>query len=240
VHPLKRVFVTSVETLNPSVIEANEVRPVSANGFYRRAGKRGLDVALSAVMLFLMSPLLLIVCALVKLTSHGPVFYRQERVGKGGRTFKIVKFRSMVVDADRRGPGLTSAGDPRVTRFGALLRRIKIDELPQLWNVFIGDMSVVGPRPELPVYVANYDSRQRAVLTVRPGITDSASIAFRWEEDLLAQRSDPEQFYKEDILPRKLALNLEYVANMSLEYDFLLIVRTVRSLFSFPSANHKS
>ena len=191
------------------------------------------------MILVVMSPLLLIVCALVKLTSSGPVFYRQERVGEGGRPFNIVKFRSMVVDADRRGPGLTSAGDPRVTRCGAVLRRLKIDELPQLWNVLKGDMSLVGPRPELPVYVANYDPQQRVVLTVRPGITDCASIAFRWEEDLLAQRSNPEQFYKEDVLPRKLALNLEYVANMSLKYDFLLMVRTVRSLFSFPSTNNK-
>jgi lipopolysaccharide/colanic/teichoic acid biosynthesis glycosyltransferase len=233
-------FVNSVEALNPSVIETNEVQPDSAHGLYRRTGKRALDAAMSAMMLVVMSPLLLIVCALVKLTSPGPVFYCQERVGEGGRPFKIVKFRSMVVDADRRGSGLTSAGDPRVTRCGAMLRRLKIDELPQLWNVLKGNMSLVGPRPELPVYVANYDPHQRVVLTVRPGITDSASIAFRWEEELLAQKSDPEQFYKEDILPRKLALNLEYVANMSLEYDFLLIARTIRSLFSFPSANHKA
>ena len=228
-----------METLNPSVIEANEVRPDSANGLYRRAGKRGLDTLVSAMMLVVMSPLLLIVCALVKLTSPGPVFYRQKRVGEGGKQFKIVKFRSMVVDADRRGPGLTSAGDSRVTRCGAVLRRLKIDELPQLWNVLKGDMSLVGPRPELPVYVADYDSRQRGVLTVRPGITDTASIAFRWEEELLAQKPNPEQFYKKDILPRKLALNLEYVANISLKNDFLLILRTVRSLFSFPSTNNK-
>src|SRR5579859_5515204 len=159
----------------------NEVRPGQAPGLYRRAGKRALDAAVSAMMLVVISPLLLIVCALVKLTSPGPVFYRQERVGEGGRPFNIVKFRSMVVDADRRGLGLTSAGDPRVTRCGVVLRQLKIDELPQLWNVLKGDMSLVGPRPELPVYVANYDSRQRVVLTVRPGITDIASIAFRWE-----------------------------------------------------------
>jgi lipopolysaccharide/colanic/teichoic acid biosynthesis glycosyltransferase len=150
-----------------------------------------------------------------------------------------VKFRSMIVGADRRGLGLTSAGDPRITACGKMLRQLKIDELPQLWNVLKGDMSLVGPRPELPVYVANYDSRQQVVLTVRPGITDTASIAFRWEEELLAQRPNPDQFYKEDILPRKLALNLEYVANMSLKNDFVLIVRTIHSLFSFPSTNNK-
>ena len=227
-------FVNRVEELNPSAIDISEVRTTSGHGLYRRAGKRALDAGLSATMLVVMSPLLLLVCALVKLTSPGPIFYRQQRVGEGGRPFNIVKFRSMVVDADRRGLGLTSAGDPRVTRCGAALRRLKIDELPQLWNVLKGDMSLVGPRPELPIYVANYDSRQRMVLTVRPGITDSASIAFRWEEHLLARNANPEQFYKEDILPRKLALNLEYVANLSLKYDCLLLIRTVRSLFSFP------
>src|SRR6185312_15043826 len=230
-------FVNSEETLPPSAIDMNELRPVPAEGLYRRAGKRALDAVLSALMLVVMLPLLLIVCALVKLTSPGPVFYRQERVGKGGRPFNIVKFRSMVIDADRHGPGLTSAGDPRVTKCGAVLRQLKIDELPQLWNVLKGDMSLVGPRPELPVYVENYDLQQQMVLTVRPGLTDTASICFRWEEDLLAQRSDPERFYKDDILPRKLALNLQYVANMSLTNDFVLMIQTVRSLFSFPSTN---
>jgi len=232
-------IVNIVETLHPSAIDMNEPRPVPAEGLYRRAGKRALDVVLSALMLAVISPLLLIVCVLVKLTSPGPVFYRQNRVGKGGRPFNIVKFRSMVIDADRHGPGLTSAGDPRVTKCGAVLRQLKIDELPQLWNVLKGDMSLVGPRPELPLYVANYDSQQRMVLTVRPGITDTASIAFRWEEHLLAQRRNPEQFYEEDILPCKLALNLEYVTNMSLQYDFLIVARTVRSLFSLPSTSHK-
>jgi lipopolysaccharide/colanic/teichoic acid biosynthesis glycosyltransferase len=189
-------------------------------------------------MLVLFSPVLLIVSALVKLTSPGPVFYRQERVGRNGKLFKIVKFRSMIVDADRRGPGLTLAGDPRVTTVGAVLRQLKIDELPQLWNVLRGDMSLVGPRPELPLYVANYDSGQRVVLTVRPGITDSASIAFRWEEELLAHNSNPEQSYREDVLPRKLALNLEYIERISLKHDFLLVVRTARSLMSRPSKDN--
>lgn len=229
----------SMKTLHPSAIAVNEGMPDPAQGLYRRAGKRALDAAVSAMMLIVMSPLLLIICALVKLTSPGPVFYLQKRVGKGGKPFCIVKFRSMVVGADRRGLGLTAAGDPRITKFGRVLRRLKIDELPQLWNVLKGEMSLVGPRPELPVYVANYDSQQRIVLTVRPGITDTASIAFRWEEDLLARVSDPEQFYKKDILPRKLGLNLEYVKNMSLKYDFMVMVRTVCSLFFFPSNNNK-
>src|SRR5438874_3832499 len=129
----------------PSTIDINEVQAVAGHGLYRRAGKRALDAAVSAMMLVLMSPLLLIIGAIVKLPSPGPVFYRQKRVGKDGKQFNIVKFRSMVVDADRRGPGLTSAGDPRVTRCGAVLRRLKVDELPQLWNVLKGEMSLVGP-----------------------------------------------------------------------------------------------
>jgi lipopolysaccharide/colanic/teichoic acid biosynthesis glycosyltransferase len=216
-----------------------DIRLDPAAGLYRKAGKRALDAVVSAATLIVLSPLLLFVCALVKVTSQGPVFYCQKRVGKDGKQFKIVKFRSMVIDADRKGLGLTTAGDPRITKVGKVLRQLKIDELPQLWNVVKGDMSLVGPRPELPVYVANYDLRQRTVLTVRPGITDTASVAFRWEEDLLAQRSNPEQFYKEDILPRKLALNLKYIADMSLKNDFLLMVRTARYLFSFPSTNNK-
>jgi lipopolysaccharide/colanic/teichoic acid biosynthesis glycosyltransferase len=228
-----------VETLHKSAIEVKEVRSSPAQSWYRRTGKRAIDVTVSAMTLIVMSPLLLIVCLLVKLTSRGPVFYRQKRIGLGGKPFNIVKFRSMVVGADRRGLGLTATGDPRITKCGKILRQLKIDELPQLWNVFKGDMSLVGPRPELPVYVAEYDSRQKAVLTVRPGITDTASIAFRWEEDLLAQQANPEQFYKVEILPRKLALNLDYVAHMSLKNDFALIVRTAHSLFSLPSIDNK-
>jgi lipopolysaccharide/colanic/teichoic acid biosynthesis glycosyltransferase len=231
-----------VESLRPPAIEISEPRPDStleSGGFYRLAGKRVVDFTVSAIMMVLFSPLLLIVSALVKLTSPGPVFYRQERVGRSGKLFKIVKFRSMIVDADRKGPGLTSAGDPRVTELGVVLRQLKIDELPQLWNVLRGDMSLIGPRPELPLYVANYDSRQRAVLTVRPGITDSASIAFRWEEELLAHDSNPEQFYREDVLPRKLALNLEYIGKMSLKHDFFLAVQTARSLMSPPSKGNR-
>jgi lipopolysaccharide/colanic/teichoic acid biosynthesis glycosyltransferase len=229
----------SLHTTVTGIPEPQPDAPLGSGGLYRRAGKRVVDVTISAIMLVVLSPLLLIVSALVKLTSHGPVFYRQERVGEGGKVFKIVKFRSMIVNADRIGPGLTSAGDPRVTKVGTALRRLKIDELPQLWNVLKGEMSVVGPRPELPMYVASYDLRQWAVLTVRPGITDSASIAFRWEEELLAQEPNPEQFYRDKVLPHKLALNLSYIENMSLKHDLLLVVRTARSLLSYSSTDSK-
>jgi lipopolysaccharide/colanic/teichoic acid biosynthesis glycosyltransferase len=235
VHLAVLIAVTILDV--PSIEIAELDSELSSRSLYRRVGKRVLDVTISAATLVVISPLLLIVAGIVMLTSPGPVFYRQERVGRGWELFNIVKFRSMVVNADRKGPGLTSADDPRVTQFGALLRRLKIDELPQLWNVLKGDMSLVGPRPELPVYVATYDSRQRAVLTIRPGITESASIAFRWEEKLLAEQPDPDQFYRENLLPRKLALNLDYVRKTSFRYDCRLIARTARALLSPPSKN---
>lgn len=189
-----------------------------------------IDCAVAAIILLLFSPLLLLISAIVKVTSPGPVLYRQCRVGRGGQVFKILKFRSMAKDADRHGPGITSAGDARVTIVGRVLRKLKLDELPQLWNVLKGEMSLVGPRPELPLYVAEYDQKQKAVLSVRPGITDCASIAYRWEEELLAQSPTPEKFYREIILPRKLDLNLSYIAQMSFGYDCRLLFRTVLSV----------
>lgn len=219
----------------PSIRKADGPR---SRGFYACAGKRIIDVVVSACALLLFCPLLLVISVLVKLTSPGPVFYLQNRVGINGRLFKIVKFRSMVVGADSAGPGITASGDRRVTELGARLRRFKLDELPQLWNVFKGDMSLVGPRPELPLYVENYDSSQQKVVGVRPGLTDRASIDFRWEEELLAQCADPQQFYREKVLPRKLALNLEYIDKISLKNDLLLILGTVRSLVSAPT--HKN
>jgi len=201
-------------------------------GFYRRKGKRICDCVVAALILALISPLLVLISIIVKITSPGPVFYLQERVGQGGRHFKIIKFRSMVVDADRKGPGITCAGDARVTWVGRILRHLKVDELPQLGNVLKGDMSLVGPRPELPLYVASYDQRQRAVLSVRPGITDAASIAYRWEEQLLSQSPAPETFYREVVVPQKLDLNLSYITRMSLGYDLRLLLRTASSLLS--------
>lgn len=206
--------------------------PDARQGFYRRSGKRVFDIVATAVGLLVLAPLFLLVTLLLKLTSRGPVFYSQERVGKGGRLFRILKFRSMVLDADVKGPAVTSAGDPRITRIGQFLRRSKLDELPQLWNVLHGDMSLVGPRPEVPLYAAGYTAQQRQVLTVRPGITDIASIAYRNEEDLLGCRPDPEQYYREVVLPAKLALNAEYLNKTSLGFDLLLILKTTRRLFS--------
>jgi lipopolysaccharide/colanic/teichoic acid biosynthesis glycosyltransferase len=138
----------------------------------------------------------------------------------------------MVVDADKKGPHITSSGDCRVTLFGAVLRKYKIDEFPQLWNVLKGEMSLVGPRPELPCYVANYNQDQRGVLCVRPGITDLASIRYRHEEEVLAKSANPEEFYRTVVLPHKLDLNLNYIEKMSFLFDIKLIIQTLKSIFA--------
>lgn len=208
-------------------------------GFYGRAGKRALDVAISFVALVLLSPVLAAVAVLVKCTSPGTALYWQDRVGRAGKLFRIAKFRSMVAGADRRGLAITTSGDPRVTRLGAVLRKLKIDELPQLWNVLRGDMSLVGPRPELPVYVAGYTEEQRRVFSVRPGITDVASIRYRDEEKILAASTSPEEFYRRVVLPHKLELNAEYIERMSFSFDVQLIFETLKRLFvSPPSKQH--
>ncbi len=191
------------------------------------AVKRAADVALSLAGLAALSPVLLVCAALIKLDSPGPVFYRQVRVGRGGRTFRIFKLRTMTDGADRRGPEITVGGDARITRVGAVLRKYKLDELAQLINVLVGDMSFVGPRPEVPRYVRLYTPEQRKVLLVRPGITDIASIAYRNENDLLARSGDPERAYVETVMPAKLELNREYIENFSVAGDVRLIFRTI-------------
>jgi lipopolysaccharide/colanic/teichoic acid biosynthesis glycosyltransferase len=204
-------------------------QPAASRTFYAMYGKRALDVFSSAIGLLILSPLLVIIACCVKLGSRGPVVYRQIRVGQDGRPFQILKFRSMVVDASKRGLGITVSGDNRVTRVGRFLRRHKFDELPQLWNVLRGDMSLVGPRPELPVYVAGYTPEQRMVLSARPGITDPASLAYRHEEGLLAGQQNPEAFYRSQVLPDKLARNIHYIQKMSLQEDLRIILETMVS-----------
>lgn len=212
-------------------VEAGTQLRSEQKGFYRCIGKRLIDVAVSSVGLVLLSPLLVIVGILVKFTSRGSILYWQDRVGRSGRLFRITKFRSMVAGADKKGPSITSSGDARVTRFGAILRKFKIDEFPQLWNVLKGEMSLVGPRPELPQYVVNYTPEQRRVLCVRPGITDIASIRYRHEEEVLGQSENPEDFYRNVVLPHKLDLNLQYIEHISLFFDMKLTFQTLQSLF---------
>jgi FlaA1/EpsC-like NDP-sugar epimerase/lipopolysaccharide/colanic/teichoic acid biosynthesis glycosyltransferase len=194
---------------------------------------RGLDLLASGLGLFVLAPLFLLISLVIKFTSPGPAFYRAERVGRGGRPFTLYKFRSMVQDADRRGPGVTAQGDQRVTRVGRFLRRAKLDELPQLIDVFRGDMSLVGPRPEDPRYVALYTSEQRQVLEARPGITSHASLHYIEEEELL-RGADWETTYRRRVMPHKLAMDLAYLRQRTFGTDIVLILKTMAALFRLP------
>lgn len=188
--------------------------------------KRLFDIIASGCGLLFLSPLLLCVAIWIKLDSKGPVFYRQVRVGRYNKDFRMFKFRSMRIGSDKGSLVTIGKRDPRVTRSGYFIRKFKIDELPQLINVFIGDMSLVGPRPEVRHYVNYWTPEQLHVLDVRPGITDPASIKFRNENELLEKVNNPEQFYIEVIMQEKIQLYLEYVKNASLGYDIQLIFQT--------------
>lgn len=188
--------------------------------------KRLFDIIASGCGLLVLSPILVVVAIWIKLDSKGPVFYRQVRVGRYNKDFKIYKFRSMRVGSDKGSLVTVGGRDPRITRSGYFIRKFKIDELPQLINVFIGDMSLVGPRPEVRHYVNYWTPEQMHVLDVRPGITDPASIRYRNENELLAAAEDPEKYYIEVIMQEKLKLYLEYVRGSSFWYDIKLIFQT--------------
>lgn len=192
--------------------------------------KRIFDVTASGLGLILLSPLFLIMAIWIKADSPGPVFYRQTRVGRGNRDFRLFKFRSMKVGADKKGLITVGGRDPRVTRSGYYIRKYKLDELPQLINVFKGDMSLVGPRPEVRKYVDLYTPEQLHVLDVRPGITDLASIRYRNENELLEQAGDPEQYYREVVMQDKLRINSEYMADRSFFKDIKIIFLTFRAI----------
>lgn len=193
--------------------------------------KRFFDFCVSGIGLLGLLPLLLIVAILVRLDSRGPVFFRQERVGQFGRIFKIHKFRTMVVDAEARGMQITVGVDPRVTKVGGFLRRYKLDELPQLIDVLLGDMSLVGPRPEVPRYVACYpQAMKELVLSVRPGITDRASIEFKDENEILAHAVDPHHAYVTEVLPIKLGYYADYVHNRTLLGDIGIVFLTLKAI----------
>lgn len=193
--------------------------------------KRLFDLFFSSLGVFLLAPLFLVVSIWIKFDSPGPVFFRQKRVGRFGRPFSIFKFRTMCQDADKKGRLITVGEDPRITRLGRFLRQYKIDELPQLFNVVIGDMSLVGPRPEVPHYVECYPVDVRTVvLSVPPGITDYASLAFKDESSILESKVDPVRSYIEEILPLKLQYCLRYVAERTLWNDFKIILATLRAI----------
>ena len=192
--------------------------------------KRLFDIFASGLGLIVLSPLFAVLAVWIKADSRGPVFYRQTRVGHNNRDFRLYKFRSMRVGSDKKGLITVGGHDPRVTRSGYYIRKYKLDEFPQLINVFTGDMSLVGPRPEVRKYVDMYTPEQMRVLTVRPGITSLASIRYRNENDILAAAEDPDRCYIEQVMPDKLAIDLEYVDRASLWNDILLIFSTFREI----------
>ncbi len=189
--------------------------------------KRIFDVVASSCGLLVLSPLFLILAVWIKLDSKGPVFYRQVRVGRNNVDFKLFKLRSMCTDADKKGLITIGGRDPRITRSGYFIRKYKLDELPQLINVLLGDMSLVGPRPEVRKYVDLYTPEQMRVLDVRPGITSLASIRYRNENDILAAADDPDKCYIEKVMQDKLSIDLEYVTKYSFWFDICLIFKTV-------------
>jgi len=195
--------------------------------------KRFLDIVAATTALLVLAPLLGAVALLIKLDSRGPVFFKQQRIGKGFRPFWIYKFRTMRQGAEAALPPLTVSADPRITRVGGFLRQSKIDELPQLFNIVKGDMTLVGPRPEVPRYVAAFRRDYEEILTVRPGLTDLASLKYRDESALLGQSADPEEEYLKRVLPDKIRLGKEYIRRSSLLLDLALIAKTFRRVI-FP------
>ena len=200
--------------------------------------KRIFDVSVAAVGLLALSPLMLILAVLIKCDSQGPVFFKQKRIGKNFRAFLIYKFRTMKENAELCGPVITIGADPRITRVGRFLRKTKIDELPQLINVLKGEMSLVGPRPELPRFVGLFRSEYAEILTVRPGITDLASLKYHDEAKLMSLFINPEEEYVRSILPDKIRLAKEYIDRSSMLFDLSLMLRTLPKLFGFKALSN--
>jgi lipopolysaccharide/colanic/teichoic acid biosynthesis glycosyltransferase len=193
--------------------------------------KRIFDLFVTVTCLIFLLPLFLVIAVWIKLDSPGPIIFQQTRIGQFGKEFIMYKFRTMVVNAEAIGKQLTLTNDERITRSGKFLRKYTLDELPQLFNIFKGEMSLVGPRPELPKYVEYYTAEQRQVLEVLPGITDLASIKFRNEMDLITAADNPEVLYIQEILPQKLGLHLQYIAQSSLFFDLQIILKTLWQMF---------
>lgn len=188
--------------------------------------KRIFDLFFSFLGILFLLPIYIIIAILIKIDSNGDILYKQERIGKNGIPFYVLKFRTMIPNAFSKGALTVGSRDPRVTNIGFYLRKYKLDELPQLFNVFLGEMSFVGPRPEVREYTDLYDQNQKKILSVKPGITDYASIKYRNENDLLANSNDPEKLYIEEIMPNKLELNLQYINNNNVFKDIEIIFST--------------
>lgn len=191
---------------------------------------RAFDLIVACAGVIIISPLYLIIATLIKIYSSGPILYTQERVGHHGRIFRLYKFRTMVDNADQIGTSVTTGDDPRITKLGRILRKTKMDELPQLWNVLIGDMSLVGPRPEVPEIVDRYSSEMKKTLEVRPGITSNATLHLRNEEELLMLAKDPDRAYEEVFVPAKVSLAMEHVKRKSFLFDFSILIKTIWAL----------
>lgn len=190
------------------------------------------DFIVSIVAILLLSPFLILIMIAIAIDSRGGVFFKQERVGKNQKNFNLMKFRTMRPFSEKEGKITIGNNDPRITRVGGFLRKYKIDELPQLFNVILGDMHLVGPRPEVPEYVAKYTTEQLRVLSVKPGITDYASLEYFNENELLAQSANPEETYLNVVMPAKLKMNLEYIDNRSFPLDLKIMVKTVERILS--------
>jgi len=195
---------------------------------YKKFGKRVFDIIASIIGIILLLPVFVIIGLWVKLSSKGSIFFVQKRVGKDFKEFNLYKFRSMVVGAEKRGPGITSKDDERVTKVGRFIRSTKIDELPQLFNVLKGDMSLVGPRPELKKFVDAKKEEYKKVLSIKPGITDNAAIEFRDEENIMSRYEDKEKAYIDIVLPQKIKFYYKYLDNVSFTNDIKLILKTLR------------
>ena len=189
--------------------------------------KRAFDIVMSSIGIIILLPVFIIVSIAIYIGSPGDILFLQKRVGRYGKEFNIYKFRTMISDAEKLGKQITVGNDNRITKVGAVLRKFKIDELPQLFNVFKGDMSLVGPRPEVPKYVSLYTEEQKKVLSIRPGITDMASLRYRDENDILGKVDNPEEYYINVIMQDKLSLNLEYIEKSNLIFDISLILKTI-------------
>ena len=218
----------------PESLQSEAVRPYYDLLKKRTASlllKRGMDILAAFLLLVLLSPVFLVLAVAIRVDSKGPVFFRQVRVTQFGKTFRIFKFRTMVNDAEKKGSQVTVQNDSRVTRVGAKIRRIRLDEIPQLLNVLTGDMSFVGTRPEVPKYVEKYTPEMMATLLLPAGVTSTASIAFKDEDELLQAAENVDEVYVRDVLPQKMAYNLEYLRNFSFGRDIGLLFQTVFRVF---------
>ena len=194
-------------------------------------GKRLFEVIIASLVLIIVLPVFALIAIAIKLDSKGAVFYRQVRVARYNKDFRIFKFRTMVSDADKKGSQITVGGDSRITRVGKFLRITRLDEFPQMMNILIGDMSLVGPRPEVRRYVEHYTPEQMATLLIRPGVTGTASIVFKDENDMLTASENPETTYIEEILPIKMGINLQYVKELSFFGDIWIVLKTIACVF---------